>query len=37
VEDILQGLSKIEPLDEAYIPAKSLAREFIGGSPYDNH
>ena len=37
VEDILRGLEKIEPLDETYIPAKSLSREFIGGSPYDNH
>ena len=37
VEDMLKGLEKIEPLDEKYIPAKSLAREFIGGSPYDNH
>ena len=37
VEDILKGLEKIEPLDEKYIPAKSLSREFIGGSPYDNH
>lgn len=37
VEDMLRGLERIEPLDEKYIPAKSLAREFIGGSPYDNH
>lgn len=37
VEDMLRGLEKIEPLDEKYVPAKSLAREFIGGSPYDNH
>ena len=37
VEDILRGLERIEPLDEKYIPARSLAREFIGGSPYDNH
>ncbi len=36
-EDILRGLEKIEPLDEKYISAKSLSREFIGGSPYDNH
>ena len=36
-EDILRGLEKIEALDEKHIPAKSLAREFIGGSPYDNH
>lgn len=37
VEDILRGLDKIEALDEKHIPAKSLSREFIGGSPYDNH
>ncbi|MDE6455563.1 MAG: nucleoside kinase [Dysosmobacter sp.] len=36
-EDVLRGLARIEPLDEKYIPAKSLSREFIGGSPYDNH
>ena len=36
-EDILRALERIEALDEAYIPAKSLSREFIGGSPYDNH
>ena len=37
VEDMLRGLEQIEALDEKYIPAKSLSREFIGGSPYDNH
>lgn len=37
VEDMLRGFEKIEPLDEKYIAPKSLAREFIGGSPYDNH
>lgn len=37
VEDILRGYEKIEGLDEKYVPEKSLAREFIGGSPYDNH
>jgi len=37
VEDILRSYEKIEALDEKYVPAKSLAREFIGGSPYDNH
>jgi len=36
-EDILRGYEKIEALDEKYVPAKSLAREFIGGSPYENH
>ena len=34
VDDILRGLEKIEPLDERYIAANSLAREFIGGSAY---
>ena len=37
VEDMLRAYERIEPLDEKYIPARSLAREFIGGSPYDNH
>lgn len=37
VEDILRSYEKIEALDESYVPEKSLAREFIGGSPYDNH
>ena len=37
VDDMLRGLDQIEALDEKYIPAKSLSREFIGGSPYDNH
>ena len=32
--DILRGLEKIEPLDEKYIAADSLAREFIGGSSF---
>ncbi|MEY8387738.1 nucleoside kinase [Oscillospiraceae bacterium 38-13] len=36
-EDILRAYEKIQPLDEKYIPARSLSREFIGGSPYDNH
>ena len=34
VDDILRGLEKIEPLDQKYISANSLAREFIGGSTY---
>ncbi len=34
VSDILRGLERIEPLDEKYIAADSLAREFIGGSTY---
>ena len=37
VEEMLRGFEKIEVLDEKYIPPKSLSREFIGGSPYDNH
>jgi len=37
VEEILRGYEKIEGLDEKYVSAKSLAREFIGGSLYDNH
>ena len=34
VDDILRGLEKIEPMDQSYIPADSLVREFIGGSTY---
>ena len=34
VDDMLQALDKIEPLDEKYIPPTSLSREFIGGSSY---
>ena len=37
VDDILKAYQHIEPLDEKYISAQSLAREFIGGSIYDNH
>lgn len=37
VEDILGAYQKIEPLDERFIAPDSLAREFIGGSTYDNH
>ncbi len=37
VDDILKAYQHIEPLDEKYISAQSLAREFIGGSVYDNH
>jgi len=36
-EDVLRGCERVEALDEKYVPEKSLAREFIGGSPYDNH
>ena len=37
VDNILKGFEKIEPLDEKYVAPESLAREFIGGSTYDNH
>ena len=29
--------AQIEALDEKYVAPESLAREFIGGSTYDNH
>ena len=37
VDDMLRGFEKIEPLDSKYVAPDSLAREFIGGSTYDNH
>jgi len=37
VGEMLKGFEKIEPLDEKYVAPNSLAREFIGGSTYDNH
>ena len=37
VEDMLRGFEKIEALDQKYVAPESLAREFIGGSTYDNH
>ena len=37
VDDILRGFEKIEAMDEKYVAPDSLAREFIGGSTYDNH
>ena len=37
VEDILRGFDKIEAMDEKYVAPESLAREFLGGSTYDNH
>ena len=37
VDDMLRGFEKIEALDEKYVAPESLAREFIGGSTYDNH
>ena len=33
-DDILTALEKFETLDESYVPADSLLREFIGGSTY---
>ena len=37
VEEMLRGFEKIEALDQKYVAPESLAREFIGGSTYDNH
>lgn len=37
VGEMLKSFEKIEPLDEKYVAPNSLAREFIGGSTYDNH
>ena len=37
VTSILRAYEKIEALDESYIAPQSLAREFIGGSTYNNH
>jgi len=37
VNSILRAFDKIEALDEKYIAPQSLAREFIGGSTYNNH
>ena len=37
VDDMLRGFEKIEPLDSKHVAPDSLAREFIGGSIYDNH
>jgi uridine kinase len=34
---MLRGFEKIEALDQRYVAPDSLAREFIGGSTYDNH
>ena len=36
VDDMLRGFEKIEVLDQKYVAPDSLAREFIGGSTYDN-
>lgn len=37
VDDMLRGFARIEAMDEKYVAPESLAREFIGGSTYDNH
>ncbi len=37
VEAILRGFNQVEALEERYIAPQSLAREFIGGSTYNNH
>ena len=37
VDDMLRGFEKIEAMDEKYVAPESLAREFLGGSTYDNH
>ena len=34
---MLQGFARIESMDERFVAPESLAREFIGGSTYDNH
>lgn len=37
VDDMLRGFERIEAMDEKYVAPESLAREFLGGSTYDNH
>ena len=37
VDDMLRGFARIEAMDEKYVALDSLAREFLGGSTYDNH
>ena len=37
VDDMLRGFEKIEAMDADCVAPDSLAREFIGGSTYDNH
>ena len=34
VDQVLEAFSLFETLDEKYVPADSLLREFIGGSTY---
>ena len=36
-DDILEAFRLFEPLDERYVPADSLLREFIGGSTYHDN
>lgn len=35
--EILRAFDKIEAMDEKYVAPDSLAREFLGGSTYNNH
>lgn len=37
VDDMLRAFDRFEAMDESCIAPASLAREFIGGSIYDNH
>ena len=37
VDDMMRGFARIEAMDEKYVAPDSLAREFLGGSTYDNH
>ena len=37
VDSMLRGFDKIEAMDDSCVAPDSLAREFIGGSTYDNH
>ena len=37
VDDMLRGFERIEAMGEKYVAPDSLAREFLGGSTYDNH
>lgn len=36
-DQMLEAFRRIEPMEERYVAPESLAREFIGGSTYDNH
>jgi len=37
VDQMLRAFDKIEAMDECHVAPESLAREFIGGSTYNNH